>query len=141
MVRALGADRVIDYQREDFTRGPERYDLIIDNVGNHALSDLRHAMTASGTMVVVGGPSDEDFLGPLTGTIKAVLYSPFVEQKFLAVMADENPKDLDTLRALMQSGDLTPVIDRRYLLSRTAEAIQYVEEGHARGKVVITVAN
>ncbi len=141
VVRALGADRVIDYRQEDFTRGSERYDLIIDNVGNHALSDLRRAMTASGTTVIVGGPSDEDFLGPLTGLIKAVLYSPFVGQRFLSVMADENHKDLDALRVLMQSGKLTPVIDRRYPLTQTAAAIQYVEEGHARGKVVITVAN
>ena len=141
MVRALGADHVIDYRQEDFTRGSERYDLIIDNVGNHALSDLRQAMTANGTMVVVGGPSDEDFLGPLTGSIKAVLYSPFVEQKFLTVLADENHEDLDALRELMQSGKLTPVIDRRYPLARTAEAIRYLEEGHARGKVIITVAN
>ncbi len=141
LVRALGADRVIDYRQEDFTRGSERYHLIIDNVGNHALSDLRRAMTPDGTLVVVGGPSDEDFLGPLTRSIKAVLYSPFVSQKFLSVLADENHKDLDALRQLMQLGKLTPVIDRRYPLAETAAAIQYLEEGHARGKIVIAVAN
>jgi NADPH:quinone reductase-like Zn-dependent oxidoreductase len=140
VVQALGADRVLDYRQEDFTRGSERYDLIIDNVGNHALSDLRRAMTATGTTVVVGGPSDEPFLGPLTRSIRAVLYSLFVRQKFLTVLAHENHEDLDDLRELMQAGKLTPVIDRRYPLAETAAAIQYVEDGHARGKVIVSVA-
>ncbi len=140
MVRSLGADHVIDYKQENFTQGSQEYDLIIDNVGNHDLSDLRRVMTDTGKMVMVGGPSDEKFLGPLWGSIKAALFSLFVSQEFKFMLADETHEDLDALRGMMQSGKLTPVIDRSYPLADTAAAIAYIEEGRARGKVIISVA-
>lgn len=140
MVRALGADHVIDYKQQDFTQGSKKYDLIIDNIGNHDLSDLRRVMTDSGRMVMVGGPSDEKFLGPLSGSIKAAIYSLFVSQQFKFMLADETHQDLDLLREMMESGKLTPVVDRRYPLAETAAAIAYVEQGRARGKVIISVS-
>ena len=137
--RSIGADRVIDYTQEDFTKGAQRYDLIIDNVGSHSLSDYRHVLTPKGILVMVGAPSDEPWLGPLSASIKAALFSPFVSQKLSFFLADLNHDDLNTLAQLAAAGKLTPVIDRRYPLDETAAAIGYVEAGHARGKVVITV--
>jgi NADPH:quinone reductase-like Zn-dependent oxidoreductase len=139
MVKSLGADRVIDYGKEDFTQGSERYDLIIDNVGNHSLSEIRRVLTANGVLVIVGGPSDNAWLGPLTGLLKAAVISPFVSQKMIFMLAQANKEDLDILRDMMQTGKLTPVIDKRYKLGETAEAIGYVEQGHARGKVIVIV--
>jgi NADPH:quinone reductase-like Zn-dependent oxidoreductase len=140
MVRSLGADQVIDYTREDFTKGSQRYDLIIDTVGTHSLSDYRRALNPEGSLVIVGSLDKGHWLGPLTGTINAWLYSPFVRQKFIFMFAELSPEDLDVLRDMMQTGKLTPVIDRRFTLSEVPEAIRYLEQGHARGKVVITVA-
>jgi NADPH:quinone reductase-like Zn-dependent oxidoreductase len=137
--RSIGADRVIDYTQEDFTKGAQRYDLIIDNVGSHSLSDYRHVLTPKGILVMVGAPSDEPWLGPLSASIKAALVSPFVSQKLGFFLADLNQNDLNILGQLAAAGKLTPVIDRRYPLGETAAAIQYVEAGHARGKVIITV--
>jgi NADPH:quinone reductase-like Zn-dependent oxidoreductase len=137
--RSIGADRVIDYTQEDFTKGAQRYDLIIDNVGSHSLSDYRHVLTPKGILVMVGAPSDEPWLGPLSASIKAALFSPFVSQKLSFFLADLNHDDLNILAQLAAAGKLTPVIDRRYPLGETAAAIGYVEAGHARGKVVITV--
>jgi NADPH:quinone reductase-like Zn-dependent oxidoreductase len=137
--RSLGADRVIDYTQEDFTKGSQRYDLIIDNVGSHSLSEYRRVLTPQGMLVIVGGPSDDPWLGPLSTSIKAALVDPFVSQKLSFFMADLNQTDLGTLGQLAATGKLTPVIDRRYPLSDTAAAIRYVEEGPARGKVVITL--
>jgi NADPH:quinone reductase-like Zn-dependent oxidoreductase len=139
MVKSLGADRVIDYGKEDFTQGSERYDLIIDNVGNHSLSEIRRVLTANGVLVIVGGPSDNAWLGPLTGLLKAAVISPFVSQKMIFMLAQANKEDLDILRDMMQTGKLTPVIDKRYKLGETAEAIGYLEQGHARGKVIVIV--
>jgi NADPH:quinone reductase-like Zn-dependent oxidoreductase len=144
MVRALGADRVIDYTQEDFTKESVRYDLIIDIVGTHSLSDYRHALNPHGSLVIAGSLDKGRWLGPLAGTIDAWLYlrlySPFVSQKLILLFAHLNPEDLDVLRDLMQAGKITPVIDRRYALSEVPEAIRYLEQGHARGKVVIKVA-
>jgi NADPH:quinone reductase-like Zn-dependent oxidoreductase len=140
MVRALGAGRVFDYTREDFTRASERYDLIVDTVGNHPLSALRRALTPGGRAVLVGGPNDGKWIGPLSIAIKATAYSPFVSQAFRFFIAEMNQKDLDVLRGLMQEGKVTPVIDRRYPLAELPAAIRYLEEGHARGKVIIDVA-
>ena len=137
--RSIGADRVIDYTQEDFTKGAQRYDLIIDNVGSHSLSDYRHVLTPKGILVMVGAPSEEPWLGPLSASIKAALFSPFVSQKLSFFLADLNHDDLNILAQLAAAGKLTPVIDRRYPLGETAAAIGYVEAGHARGKVVITV--
>jgi NADPH:quinone reductase-like Zn-dependent oxidoreductase len=138
MVRSIGADHVVDYTKEDFTQGPARYDLIIDNVGNHSLSEIRRVLTPNGTLVIVGGPSDNSWIGPLAGLVKAAALSPFVGQKMIFMLAQANRADLDILRDMMQTGKLTPVIDKSYKLSETAEAISYLEQGHARGKVVIT---
>jgi NADPH:quinone reductase-like Zn-dependent oxidoreductase len=139
MVRSIGADHVIDYTREDFTQGPLRYDLIIDNVGTHSLSEYRRVLNRHGTLVMVGGPNEGRWIGALSGSIKAMLLGPFVSQKFVFMLAKLNQSDLGVLRDLMQAGKLTPVIDRRYKLSETAEAIRYLEKGHARGKVIITL--
>jgi NADPH:quinone reductase-like Zn-dependent oxidoreductase len=137
MVKSIGADHVIDYTKEDFTTGSERYDLIIDNVGNRSLAEYRRVLNRNGSLVIVGGPSDNSFLGPLTGLLKAALTSPFVHQKMIFILAQANKDDLDVLRDLMQTGKLTPVIDKRYKLSETAQAIGYLEQGHARGKVIV----
>jgi NADPH:quinone reductase-like Zn-dependent oxidoreductase len=139
MVRSIGADHVIDYTREDFTQGSLRYDLIVDNVGTHSLSEYRRVLNPQGALVMVGGPNDGRWIGPLSSSIKAMLVAPFVSQKLVFIMAQLKQDDLGTLRDLMRTGKLTPVIDRRYKLSETAEAIRYLEEGHARGKVVITL--
>jgi len=140
MVKSIGADRVIDYTKEDFTRGSVRYDLIIDNVGNHTLSELRHVLTPNGALVMVGGPSDDPWLGPLTTSVQAYFVARFVSQKLIFMLADSNQDDLNVLRDLMQTGKVTPVIDRQYKLAETAQAIGYLEQGHARGKVTIAVA-
>jgi NADPH:quinone reductase-like Zn-dependent oxidoreductase len=139
LVRSIGADHVIDYTREDFTQGSARYDLIIDNVGTHSLSEYRRVLIPHGALVMVGGPNEGRWIGPLSGSIKALLLGPFVTQKFVFMIAKLNQGDLGVLRDLMQIGKLTPVIDRRYKLSETAEALRYLEEGHARGKVLITL--
>ncbi len=137
--QAIGADHVIDYTREDFTRGSQHYDLIIDNVGSHSLSEYRRVLTPRGALITVGGPSDDPWLGPLSILIKAAVVGPFVSQKLSFFIADLNRADLDTVEHLLEAGKLTPVIDRRYPLSQVAEAIRYLEQGHARGKVVITL--
>jgi len=139
MVKSIGADRVIDYTKEDFTQGSVRYDLIIDNVGSHTLSEYRRVLTPNGKLVIVGGPSDDPWLGPMATSLKAYLVSPFVSQKLIFILAEANGEDLNVLRDLMQTGKLTPVIDRRYPLSETAQAIGYLEQGHARGKVIVNV--
>jgi NADPH:quinone reductase-like Zn-dependent oxidoreductase len=139
MVKSIGADHVIDYTQEDFTQGSQRYDLIIDNVGTHSLADYRRVLKPRGALVMVGGPSDGAWLGPLSASLKAMLVAPFVSEKLIFIFAQLKQADLQQLRDLMQSGKLTSVIDRRYKLSETAEAIRYLETGHARGKVVITV--
>ena len=142
MVRSLGADQVIDYTKEDFTKGAQRYDLILDNVANHSLLECRRALKSKGIYVLIGGggTNDQGLIGPLANPIKAMLLSPFVSQKMGMMLAELNKKDLTILGDLMQSGKMTPVIDRTYPLSQIAEAIRYLEQGHARGKVVITVA-
>jgi NADPH:quinone reductase-like Zn-dependent oxidoreductase len=137
MVRSLGADHVIDYTKEDFTKSDQRYDLILDNVGNHSLLESRHALTANGVFVIIGGPSEGNWIGAMTIPIKAFLLSPFVSQEFVFLLADLTQEDLTILGDLMQTGKVTPVIDRRYSLSEVPAAIGYLEEGHARGKVVI----
>jgi NADPH:quinone reductase-like Zn-dependent oxidoreductase len=141
MVRSLGADHVIDYTKEDFTKGSERYDVIIDNVANHSLLECRRALKPSGIYVLIGGGSanEQGLIGPLINPIKAMLLSPFVSQKMGMMLAELNQKDLTALADLMQSGKVTPVIDRTYNLSELPQAIQYLEQGHARGKVVVKV--
>ena len=141
LVRSLGADHVIDYTKEDFAKGTERYDVILDNVPNHSLSECRHILNPKGKYVMIGGggPNDSRWIGPFGRVIHALLVSPFISQKMGMMMADANQKDLTVLADMMQSGKLKPVIDRTYKLSEVPAAIAYLEEGHARGKVVITI--
>ncbi len=139
MVRAIGANQVIDYTHEDFTRSGRRYDLILDCMGNHSLSATRRALTREGTLVLVGGPNKGRWLGPLTGMLKAVVWSRFVSQKLVPFMAHWSKDDLIVLRGFLEAGKVTPVSDRSYPLSDVPEAIRYLQAGHARGKVVITM--
>ena len=138
VVRSIGADQVIDYTREDFTKSGQRYDLIFDCVGNRSLSDLRRAMTPKGTYVVVGGPAGR-WIGPLAPSLKALLVSPFVSQDLVTFTASINKEDLVVLKELIEAGKVTPVIDKCYTLSEAPEAMRHLEEGHARGKIVITL--
>ncbi len=139
MVRSIGADHVVDYIQADFTQSGQRYDLIFDTVGNHSLADYRRAMTTKGTLVMVGGSDKGRWLGPLKGMPKAVVLSRFVSRKMLPFLAHQRKDDLIVLRELLESGKVAPVIDRTYPLSEVPAAIRYLEEGHARGKVVITM--
>ncbi|HET6629279.1 MAG TPA: NAD(P)-dependent alcohol dehydrogenase [Woeseiaceae bacterium] len=138
MVRAIGADAVIDYTQENFTEGEQRYDLILDMVGNHSLSDLRQVMEPDGTTVMVGDSDIGLWIDPLVGPVKGMIYSAFVSQEFAPFLTSPNQADLALLGELMAAGTVTPVIDRRYALSEVPDAIRYMEKGHARGKVVIT---
>ena len=138
MVRSIGADHVFDYTREDYTESGQRYDLIIDNVGNHSLLENRRVLNPDGIFVIVGGPKG-NWLGPLMSPVRALLLSPFVGQDFVMVLAKMSKEDLAILGDLMQAGKVIPVIDRRYQLSEIPAAIRYSEEGHARGKIVIDV--
>ena len=141
LVRSLGADRVIDYTKEDFTKSDQHYDVILDNVANHSLSECRRVLKPKGIYVLIGGGgvNEQGFIGALGKALKTMLLSPFVSQKMGMMMADLSQKDLAILGDMMQSGKLKPVIDRTYKLSEVPDAIRYVEEGHARGKVIITV--
>jgi NADPH:quinone reductase-like Zn-dependent oxidoreductase len=141
LVRSLGADHVIDYTKEDFAKGAERYDVILDNVPNHSLSECRRILNPNGKYVMIGGggPNDSRWIGPFGRVIKTMVLSPFVSQKMGMMMADTNQSDLTILADMMQSGKVKPVIDRTYKLSEVPDAIRYLEQGHARGKVVITV--
>jgi NADPH:quinone reductase-like Zn-dependent oxidoreductase len=141
LVRSLGADHVIDYTQEDFTTGDQHYDVILDNVANHSLSECRRVLTPKGKYVLVGGggANEQGLLGGLAKALKAMVYSPFINQQMGMMMADANHNDLAILADMMQSGKVKPVIDRTYKLSEVPEAIRYLEEGHARGKVIITV--
>jgi NADPH:quinone reductase-like Zn-dependent oxidoreductase len=138
MVRSIGANQVVDYTQEDFTRRGQRYDLIVDAVGNRSLSDLRRALTPKGTLVIVGGGSGR-WLGPLALPLRALVLSRFVGQRLLFFVATISKDHLVVLKDLIAAGKVTPVIDRTYPLSEAPEAIRYLEAGHARGKVVITV--
>lgn len=138
LVRSLGAAHVIDYTREDFARVGRRWDVVLDAVGNRSLSDCRRALTTGGTLVLVGGEGGP-WLGGLDRTLRAVLWSPFVRESLRMLFAIPTKSDLLALAKLIEEGDLTPVIDRVYPLSETPEVIEYLEEGHARGKVVVVV--
>lgn len=139
MVRSLGADHVIDYTKENFTDSAERYDLILDNVGNHPLLDVKRALKPEGLVVIVGGPKDNRWIGPLGRSAKSMLLNPFIDEEFVNFTASMNEADLDTLAELARAGQMTSVIDRRYALDEAAEAIRYLEQGRARGKVIVTI--
>jgi NADPH:quinone reductase-like Zn-dependent oxidoreductase len=137
LVRSLGAERVIDYTRENFTQSREHYDVILDNVGNHSLSALRSVLNPRGICVIAGAPKNPGFF--LARMITAPVLSLLVGQKFVMLLAKVKNEDLTILGDLMATGKITPMIDRRCSLPEAAEALRYVEGGHARGKVVITV--
>jgi NADPH:quinone reductase-like Zn-dependent oxidoreductase len=139
MVRSIGADHVIDYTREDFAEGDQRYDVILDIGGNSSLSRLRRALASQGILVIVGGEGGGRWLGGTDRQLRAMMLSPFVGQKLGTFVNKENHEDLLVLKELTESGKITPVIDRTYPLSEVPEAMRYLEAGHARGKVVITV--
>ena len=139
MVRSIGADHVIDYTRENFTHSGQRYDSILDNVANHSLSECRRALTPKGTLIPNNGTSGGRWIGPLGRTLKALVMSPFVSQRLRPFVLMEKKEDLVVLKELIEAGEVTPVIDRTYPLREASDAIRYLEEGHARGKVVITV--
>jgi NADPH:quinone reductase-like Zn-dependent oxidoreductase len=141
MVKSLGADHVIDYTKQDFARSGQQFDLILDNVPNHSLSECRSALTPQGKYVMIGGggPNDNPWVGPFGRIIHMLLVKPFVKQPMAMMMANSNANDLTFLAGLMESGKVKPVIDRTYKLSELSTAISYLEQGHARGKVVLTV--
>jgi NADPH:quinone reductase-like Zn-dependent oxidoreductase len=139
MVRSIGADHVIDYTKVDFTKGKERYDFILDNVGNHSLSDTRSVLTAAGKLQVNNGTSGGRWFGTTGTMVKTAAVSKFNKQQAGPSIKFSNRKDLLLLKELVESGKVTPLIDGTYPLSRTAEAIGHVGKGHARGTVVITV--
>ena len=138
MVRSIGADKVIDYTQDDFTQGEQRYDLMFDTVGNRSLSECRGLLASNGACLLVGMPTGR-WLRPLPRLLKLLVLSPFVSNKMVLVEVQRNKEDLLALRELLEAGTVTPVIDRHYKLSEVPEAIRYLEEGHAQGKVVITV--
>jgi NADPH:quinone reductase-like Zn-dependent oxidoreductase len=138
MVRSIGADHVIDYTQEDFTRTGQHYDLILEMAGNRSLSDLRRALTPKGTLVLVGGSGGRWFMG--TGrTLRAVVVSPFVRQRLRSFLSKPKREDLVVLKELIEAGKVAPVIDRTFPLRETPEAIRYVGERSTQGKTVITV--
>jgi NADPH:quinone reductase-like Zn-dependent oxidoreductase len=139
MVRSIGADHVIDYTQVDFAEVEQLYDLILDIGGNSSLSRLRRALTPEGTLVITGGEGGGRWLGGTDRQLRAMMLSPFVSQKLGTFISKENYEDMIVLKELIESGTLTPVIDRTYPLSDVPEAIRYLKEGHARGKVVVTV--
>lgn len=141
LVRGLGADQVIDYTKRDFTRAGQRYDVVFDLVGNHSVSGLRRASTPSGTVLLSGGGTSKggSLVGPMGLIIRSQLVSRFVSQRMAVLSETPSSRNLVRLRELIESGRLTPVIDRTYPLSEAAAAIRYVEGEHARAKVVITM--
>ncbi len=143
MVLKLGADQVVDYTKGDVRASGQHYDLILDLVGNLGVLESRRLLTPKGQLLIIGagGPDAGHWIGPLLGALKALVVSPFVKQDLGMFMADMNAADLKTLADFAQAGKLTPVIDRTYPLAETAAAIRYLEQGHARGKVIIAVAD
>ncbi|MFJ9744194.1 NAD(P)-dependent alcohol dehydrogenase [Streptomyces chartreusis] len=142
MVRSLGADRIIDYTQEDFTRGEARYDVVLDLVGNHSLGEFRRVLNPVGTLVLSGGGVYEggSVVGPMGLFIKRRLVAPFARNhRLLEIAARQSKANLDALRELAESGKIAPVVERTYPLSEAAEAIRYLEVEHARAKVVVTV--
>ena len=139
MVASIGADRVIDYTREDFTSGGRQYDLLVDIAGSRSLSETRRVLLPSGVLVGVGGPNKGNWVGPLGRTARMALLSPAVSQRMVFFLAQQNKADLTVLREFIDTAKLAPVVDRTYPFAQTADALRYLEEGHARGKVVVTI--
>lgn len=139
LVRSLGAGRVIDYAREDFVRGGERFDVILDMVGNRSLKELRSVLTPRGTLVIVGGEGGGRMIGALSRSLQALFLKPFVKQQLRLFVATANAADLQFLKDRIEAGDVTPIVDRTYPLRETSAAMRALAGGHARGKLVIAV--
>ena len=140
MVRSLGADHVVDYTREDFLNGGQRYDVVFQLAGTSSPSELRHVLTPKGTLVGSSGESEGHWIGPLGRMLKAAALSPLVSQRLVNFTMKPDRGDLCFLKERLEAGDLKPVIDRTYdSLAQVPQAIRYLEQGHARGKIVITV--
>jgi NADPH:quinone reductase-like Zn-dependent oxidoreductase len=139
LVRSIGADHVIDYTKDDFTTNGQQYDFILDNVSNHSLTDLRRALTPTGVLIPNGGNFGNRWLASGGRIVRGVVLFKFGSQKLGNFLVTTTPEDLTVLRELIESGKVTPVIDRTYALSETAQAMDHVGQGHARGKVAITV--
>jgi NADPH:quinone reductase-like Zn-dependent oxidoreductase len=139
MVRSIGADHVIDYTREDFTKSGQRYDLLFDCIGNHPLSACRRVLNPKGLLVLIGAPADAHLGALLARLIGALVLSPLVSQKLVIFLAKSSEADMEIIGQLISTGKVSPVIDRRYPLNQVPEALRYLKEGHAAGKVVITV--
>ena len=140
LVRSIGAAHVVDYTTDDFTGGRIRYDVIFDNVSSLPLSRLRAALTPKGTLVLNGGGSPGHVFGPVAGIVRAVVANAFVSQRLRPLPSRQNREELLAVTGLIQDGKLTPVVDRTYPLADTAEGLRHMEQGHARGKAVVTVA-
>ena len=131
---------MIDYRREDFTDGSRGWDVIVDTAGRRSLSRLRHALTSKGTLAIVGGDGGGKWTGGFFRQIlRAPVLSLFSGQKMRPVISKEDGKDLETLRQMVEAGQVTPIVDRTFSLSEAPDAIRYLEEGHPAGKVVVTV--
>ena len=140
MVRSIGAEKTIDYTKQNFTTSDQRYDLILECAGNHSFSECRRVLNAAGRFVMIGAPHDMSMMGLLAQMTKPLLLSPFVSQKAVMFMAKSRQDDLTLLGELIATGKLKPVIGGRYSLGEVPDAVRYVEEGHARGKVIIDLA-
>ena len=139
LVRSIGADHVIDYTRDDYTDGVKRYDLIVDIGGNSRLSRLRRALTPTGTLVIVGGEEGGNLVGGFDRQLRALAMSPFVRQRLTMLASKERYVDLETLSPLIESGQITPIVDKTYPLADVPAAMAHLEAGHARGKIAITI--
>ena len=139
MVQSIGADHVVNYTQEDFTKRGQRYDLFFDCIGNHSLSACRRILNPKGIYVMVGERSGRGMIRILARLIAALVWSRFVNQKLVTFLAKPRNEDLTIMRDLLKAGKVTPVIDRRYSLSEVPDAIRYLEDGHARGKVIVTL--
>jgi NADPH:quinone reductase-like Zn-dependent oxidoreductase len=139
LVRSIGADHVIDYTKQDFTMGDTRFDLILDCVGNHPFSKCKRILKSTGKLIAAGGKTDNWMLSAIGSTVSAALQSRFVSQKQVSILAKITQADLQAMNRLLTSGKVTPVIDRRCKLEEVPDALRYLEEGHARGKVVMTM--
>lgn len=139
LVRSLGADHIIDYTREDFTRSDQRYDLILDVAGSKSWSQYKRILKAQGTLVIVGAPKGNALIGPLSHIAKVRMAAFRSSQNVHFFIAQINQADMMVLRELLESGKVKPIIDKRYELSELADAFRYLEEGHARGKIVLTM--
>ena len=139
MVASLGADHVVDYTRDDFTRSGQRYDVLIDIAGSRTISDCRRVLVRNGVLVGVGAPNKSRWLGPMSRLLKMLVIAPVVSQRVTFFIAQQRKDDLAVLSELLETGKVTPVVDRVYPLADVADAMRYLETGHARGKVVITI--